>query len=415
MRPFPAPVLAPCTLAAAVALMAGAALGACGSPETHPVTPPAPTTSAPPPVASAAPTDTPPPPAPDAGASASSLPERSPLPFCVQAQYPSTPRLFRMQDDTLLVTTSEPATLCDRGGACADIPDKLKLPANLAMHDVIAAAGHWPSDAWMTLSMPVGEGTGYRVVHLADGRWREEARAERGWLPVYQRLATSPDGRVAGIATFQVDGQHATPAQISAGAAHAYRLDLLGGAFGAGLPAVANNETPFALALLRGGEALVIIERVVGEEGHSILLRRAAAGPKELVLPLPGNVAGVDVEVHALQATTGSVAYAAGGVSGVLHGYLARIEAGRAASVDVPDAVGLIEDIAVEPDETVWAVAGGRVFVRSPAGKWEHVTVSAEPGTSCSTTDIEARAAGDVYVSAKCDSGHLFVLRTRCP
>src|SRR5208283_5322364 len=118
---------------ATVALLAFAA---CAPSETHAVTPPpAPTTSAAALPAASTAADAPPVSAPDAGASASSLPERTPLPFCVLAQYPSTPRLFRLQDDALLVTTSEPSTLCDRTGACLDVPDKVKLPASLAMRD----------------------------------------------------------------------------------------------------------------------------------------------------------------------------------------------------------------------------------------------------------------------------------------
>ena len=160
---------------------------------------------------------------------------------------------------------------------------------------------------------------------------------------------------------------------------------------------------------------MLIIDRVLGDEqAKTVAVRQAAGRTREIVLPLPANVAGQEVEISTL-ATTGSVGFAGGQVAGVVHGYLARIEADKATSLDVPDAVGVIGDVTAEPDETLWVLAAGGLFVRSPAGSWEHVTVAAAAGGSCTAGEVEARAAGDVYVSARCDSGHTFVLRTRCP
>ena len=393
------------------------AFAACGGSAPLAVTPPPPpadsTTTAPVataveplPVASSS---------PSSASATSGLPERTPMPFCVLGRFGSAPRLFHLQDDELLIATSRPEAVCDKTGVCAPVPDSANLPADLALNDVLAAGGHWGRDMWLTSSARRGEGVLYNEAHFVAGRWAAVARAERGHLPVYQRLATSPDGRVAGIATFQVDGVHATPAQITAGPAQQYRLDVLSGAVVPPLPAVRKNETPFALGLLRGGDSLVVVDRVSGDEqARAVALRVAAGRTREIPLPLPGNVAGHEIEVSTL-ATTGSVGFAGGQVAGVVHGYLARIEADKATSLDVPDAVGVIQDVTAEPDETLWILAAGGLFVRTPAGKWEHVTVAAEPGGSCTAGEVETRAAGDVFVSARCDSGHTFVLRTRCP
>jgi hypothetical protein len=392
------------------------AFAACGGSATPPVTPPPPA-----PVASAEPVPSvvePPPAASSAagpGSVASGLPERTPMPFCVLGRFGSAPRLFHLQDDELLMATSVPAAVCDKTGACALVPDGANPPADLALNDVIAAGGHWGRDVWMTSSGKRGEGTLYSVVHFAAGHWTRVARAERGYVPAYQQLATSPDGRVAGIASFQLDGAHATAAQIDAGPAQVVRLDELAGASPLGLPALRKGDTPFFLALTRLGGSLLVLDRAGGEEGRVVALRRGAAGTKEIALPLPGDVAGRDIEVNTLATSAGGVGFAGGQVAGVVHGYLARIDADKAASLDVPDAVGVISDVAVEPDENAWVLGAGGLFVRSPAGKWEHVTVAAEPGGSCTAGEVEVRAAGDVFVSARCDNGHTFVLRTRCP
>ncbi len=349
---------------------------------------------------------------PDGRSLSAVSPERAPVPFCVLGSYNDEPRLFRMVGDALLITGSLPVTACDGSGTCTDVAAEANVPDALALKHVIAAGGRWGREAWLTLVKRVGEGVQYRVVHLAAGRWREEMHAERGWVPVYQRMATSPDGRVVGIATFQVDGVHATAAQIQAGSGHVYRVDAIAG--GVAVPPVRNNETPLAVALPGGSESLVLMERVVGGQGRALLLRTGVLGTREIQLPLPNNVAGAQLELHEMAVSPAGVAFVAGAVSGTSRGYLARVDAAGAASLEVPGAVGPIEDLAIESDETVWAEAGARLFARSPAGRWEQVPVAPRPGGSCLAEDVEVRAPGDVFVSARCGAQQ-FVLRTRCP
>ena len=63
-------------------------------------------------------------PAPLLEAGVTSLPERTPMPFCLVARPPWSASLLRLQDETLLVIADRPVFTCDRAGFCAPVPDQ---------------------------------------------------------------------------------------------------------------------------------------------------------------------------------------------------------------------------------------------------------------------------------------------------
>jgi hypothetical protein len=337
------------------------------------------------------------------------------MPFCLVARLPWPASLFRLQDETLLVTTDRPALVCGKAGSCAAVPDALNVPVDLQLGQVIAAGGSWPRSVWLTQSRRASEGTQYRGVHLSGGRWREEPRAERGYFPTYQSIVTAADGRVVAIATFRVDGLHATPTQILGVGPGPVRLDVIAGPASPALPHLGAGEMPYALALLAGGESLLVVDRVKDGQAHDVVLRTSSRGTHELALPLPGGVADDDLEFAKAETSASGIVYLGGMVKSTGRAFLTRVEADAVTALEVPDAVGRIWQIALEPDETAWVIAQEGLFVRSPQGRWEHVSVTSRP---CSVDEIVARAAGDVFVSGTCDPGggaRPVVLRTRCP
>jgi hypothetical protein len=287
------------------------------------------------------------------------------------------------------------------------------------MGHVVAAAGRWGKDVWLTFGFSSDEGSEYRVVHYNGKKWVDADHTVDGYFPAYQRLEASSDGRVAGIATFQVDGIRATSHQLMNPPMTPYRLDVLSGASTPKLPAIRNNETPFALLLQPHGRSAVLVDRVVDHSGsHSVVLERDAKGTQEIVLPVPPGSKGDDVQTENMVGNQAGLMYVLGlvFVGDERQPYLARVEEKTATLIDVPKALTYIDHADVAPDGTLWIAGAGQLFKRAPDGPWEHVEITLPSGESCWAEGlVVVRAPGDVFITAGCKDKKVVVLRSRCP
>ncbi len=328
--------------------------------------------------------------------------------------------LQRLLDGELLVSAPTPAARCDASGRCEVLA--ASALSRLIPFDArtTAAAGAWEREAWLTIHRTSGEGNDGTVLRLRSGRWQRADRTERGWRPVYVRMSASSDGRIVGIATFEVDGLRATPAQIERGPSNLYRMDVLAGPRAPELPAIAETDTPADVITMAGGVTHVLIERVENRAARMLVLRSVpgGSGAASIELPVPPGCEPAGTVHDDIDAARDGAMFVSGGrrCGARRSGYLARIDGERAESIEVAAPIGPIETLAVEPGGTVWVADAREMYVRMPAGEWLHAALPADlRDQGCRTVQLAARDTGDVFVVAECANAGRVLLRTRCP
>jgi hypothetical protein len=336
-----------------------------------------------------------------------------PTTFCPVASGDVT--LFPLAHDGLLMAADRPLAVCDATGVCAPLPQSVLDALGPQMGDsVTAAAGEWGRDMWLTSFRLHIEGSLGWTVHDAGHGWRHEDRVAAGWRHVHTQLRASSDGAVAGIASFEIDGLHATPAQAEAGPPGMAMLEQLSGPR-VGLPRLQPHDLPAALLLRARGQAVVAVDRVTSGEGHTLVLRTGRADPIPVPAPAPG--CDEDTDRVLLEGLDAGPVFVAGNrrCAGPWRPYLARIDATSATPIDVPAGVGAFGALALLHDGTAWLTADGSLVVRAPDGAWSQAPLPAgSDGAPCLAASVVARTDADLFVLARCGAQSR-VFRTQCP